>query len=158
MKKYFSMLLVCLLCIATVLPVYAEEDATDEWFEMIEEDFEVSTDDSELIQPYTAYLVDVGTSIQKLSSNKVGIYVNVYCSESVKTITTTFYLQKVYNGVWKNVSSGVVSASNTNRLSRGATVSGLTSGKYRAKTVTKVTDKYGYSETMTVYTGAVTIS
>lgn len=157
MKKYFSILLVCLLCITTVLPVYAEENTTDEWFEMVEEDFEVSMDGSEIVQPYTAYLIDVVTIIQKLSSNKVGIHAEVYCSESVKTITTTFYLQKLYDGVWKNVSSGVVSASNTNRLSKSATISGVTSGKYRAKTVTKVTDKYGYSETMTGYSGSITI-
>lgn len=157
MKRYISMLLVCLLCITTVLPVYAEEDMADEWFEMVEEDFEMSIDNSQIIQPYTLYLVNVITYIQNLGSNKVGIHADVYCSESVKTITTTFYLQKLYDGVWKNVSSGVVSASNTNRLSRSATVSGVTSGKYRAKTVTKVTDKYGYSEMMTGYSGSITI-
>lgn len=157
MKKYFSMLLVCLLCITTVLPVYAEDGPTDEWFEMVEEDFEVAIDGSEIAQPYTLYLVNVATYIQKLASNKIGIHADVYCSESVKTITTTFYLQKLYDGVWKTVSSGVVSASNTNRLSRSATISGVTSGRYRAKTVTKVTDKYGYSETMTGYSGSITI-
>lgn len=157
MKKYFSMLLACLLCIMTVLPVYAEENVADEWFEMVEEDFEINIDESEIAQPYTLYLIDVDTIIQKLSSNKIGIRADVYCSESVKTITTTFYLQKLYDNVWKNVSSGVVSASNTNHLSRSATVSGVTSGRYRAKTVTKVTDKYGYSETMTGYSGSITI-
>lgn len=157
MKKYFSILLVCLLCVTTVLPVYAEQDAVDEWFEMVEEDFEIPIDDSSIIQPYTLYLVDVVTYIQKLSSNKVGLHAEVYCSESVKTITTTFYLQKKYSGVWKDVSSGSVSASNSNRLSRSVTVSGVTSGTYRAKTVTKVTDKYGYSEMMTGYSGSITI-
>ena len=157
MKKYISILLTCLLCIATVFPVYAEENTADEWFEMIEEEFEVSIDDSEIVQPYTLYLIDVATYIQKLSSSKVGLHAEVYCSESVKTITTTFYLQKNYSGVWKDVSSGSVSASSTNRLSRSVTVTGVTSGKYRAKTVTMVTDKYGYSEMMTGYSGSITI-
>lgn len=157
MKKYFSMLLVCLLCITTVLPVYATEDTGNEWFEMTEEEFEISADDSEIVQPYSLYLVNVLTYIQKLSSNKIGIHAEIYCSESVKTISTTFYLQKNYNGVWKDVSSGTVSVSNTNRSSKSATVSGLTSGTYRAKAVARVTDKYGYSEMMTGYSGSIVI-
>lgn len=139
--------------------VYAtDETNSDEWYEMVEEDFELSLDnESQQIVPYTLYLAGVNTYITKLSSSKIGMYVEVQCAQSVSSISTTFYLQKNYSGTWKNVASGTVSSSNASYMSKSVSVSGVSSGTYRAKTVTCVTDKYGYSESVTGYSGSMSL-
>lgn len=157
MKKYLSLLLSCLLFIVTIIPVNAEEIEQNEWFEMKEEDFDLNISEEDFIQPYTLYLVDGAAYIADLGSKKVGMHVEVYCSEPVKTISTTFYLQKKYSGTWNNVSSGTVSVSNSTRMSKSVSVSGVTSGTYRAKAIIRVTDAYGYSESITRYSGNLVI-
>ena len=57
-----------------------------------------------------------------------------------------------------NVASGTPSSvTNVNRTNRQVTVSGISSGTYRAKSVTRVTDQYGYAESITGYSGYITI-
>lgn len=157
MKKYFGVLLSIIL-LALSIPVYAEEN-TEESYPMVfeQEGSEIDNlfDDEELpIMSRSKYIYTVQTSAKYLGSNKVAIHVNVYCNSVVKSITTIFYLQKYSNGTWSNVSSGTISVSNSNTLSKTGTVTGIPSGTYRAKSVTKVTDSYGYSETMSSYSGA----
>lgn len=159
MRKYLSILICCILFLMSTEAVYADEEPNaDEWYEMVEEDFILSADEENAqIMPYTLYLAGVNTYIKKLSSSKIGMYVEVQCAQSVSSISTTFYLQKNYSGTWKNVSSGTVSASNASYMSKSVSVSGVTSGTYRAKTVTRVTDRYGYSESVTGYSGSMSI-
>lgn len=161
MKKYFSLLLACILILSLSVHVYADEiENTDgEWYEMIfeEDDSNTSSVEESTIMPRTKYIMTVQTIIQKRSSSQVAIRAEVYCNQSVKSIVTIFSLQKLSNGSWKTVSSGTTSVSNTARLSKSATVSGVSSGTYRAKTSTKVTDANGYSETLTGYSGSITI-
>lgn len=78
---------------------------------------------------------------------------------SAVKITAEQYLQKqgflwiwsTYDGTeWtKTVNANTISMSNSK--------SGLTSGKYRLKTVFTLTDKYGKSETITVYSDEKTV-
>lgn len=82
----------------------------------------------------------------------------VYSNDVVK-ITAKQYLQKqgilwiwsTYDGAeWtETVDSGIISLSNTK--------SGLTSGKYRLKTVFTLTDRNGKTETIKVYSEVVTV-
>lgn len=160
MKKYFSLLLVCIMLITMSVPAYADEteDISDEWYEMVfREDEIISSEIGDTITPLTQYIMTVQTTIRNMGSGKVGILCDVYCNQSVKSIVTIFSLQKLSNGSWKTVSSGTTSVSNTARLSKSAIVSGVSSGTYRAKTVTKVTDSTGHSETLTGYSGSITI-
>lgn len=157
MKKYFCVLLSIML-LALSIPVYAEEN-TEESYPMI---FEVEgseidslfEDEEPQVMPRSKYISGVQTQAKYLGSNQVAIHVNVYCSAVVKSITTIFYLQKYTSSGWVNVSSGTISVSNSNKLSKTGTVSGVPSGTYRAKSSTKVTDSYGHSETLVGYSGA----
>lgn len=155
LKRFFITFIITILSLAQISTVYAEEN--NEWYEMVEEDFEV-IDDLPDILPYTMYIMNVQTALAKLESNKLGLRADVWCVSTVKTIKVTFYLQKLSGSTWKNVSSGVASASNVSATTKQMTVSGLTSGKYRAKTVTMVMDNNGYAETVTGYSGSLTIS
>ena len=156
-KRYLVFLIACVLFLYA-FPVYAEENSTEEWYEMIEEEFELEEENIGDISPYTVYIVDVQTSLAKLSSSKLGLRADVYCDSTVQSIVVTFYLQKYNGSSWVNVSSGTASAAtNVSSTAKQATVSGLSSGTYRAKTVTRVTDKYGYAETVTGYSGSLTI-
>lgn len=157
-KRYVAIIMVCVMFILQAFPVYAEENSTDEWYEMVEENFEPTEDFAEGIMPYTLYIMDVQTSLAKLSSSKLGLRADVYCTTTVQSITVTFYLQKYNGSTWVNVSSGTPSpATNVSSTAKQATVSGLSSGTYRAKSITRVVDKYGYAETVTGYSGSLTI-
>lgn len=157
MKKFIGILLAFVI-LSISIPVYAD-DTADENYPMVfeEEGSEIDglfTDQEQVIMPRSKYISTVVTSAKYLGSNQVAIHVDVYCNSVVKSITTNFYLQKFTGSGWVSVSSGTTSVSNSNKLSKTGTVSGVPSGSYRAKSVTKVTDKYGYSETQTGYSGA----
>lgn len=157
-KKYISLILVGMLLMLQIIPVYAEEDSENEWYEMVEEEYEVVDDDiDDAIVPYTQYIVNVLTSIAKISSSKIGLRADVYCASTVQSATIVFYLQKKSGSSWVNVSSGTASATNFSSTAKQMTVSGVSSGTYRAKTVTTVRDKYGYSESVTCYSGSISI-
>ena len=160
MKKYLSILLTVML-LALSIPVYAEKNEENSYPMIFEEEgSEIDNlfiDETPQVMPRSQYIMTVQTQAKYLGSNKVAIHVNVYCNSVVSKITTIFYLQKYTGSGWVNVSSGTTSVSNSNTLSKTGTVSGVPSGTYRAKSVTKVTDKYGYSETQTGYSGAFSI-
>ena len=155
-SRKIAYLLVCILLSVQILPVcvYGEET---EWYEMVEEDFESTEISDSDIQLYMLYIMDVITSITKISSTKVGIRADVPCSATMKTITVTIYLQKSTGSSWVNVASQTLSSSNVSSTTKKVTVSGLSSGAYRGKVAAKVTDKYGYAETLTGYSGALTL-
>lgn len=157
-KRIIALVSLCALLFAQVFSVHAEEVST-EWYEMVEEDFEtVENNLDDLVMPYTQYIMNVQTSIAKLSSSKVGLRADVYCASTVQSISVTFYLQKKSGSTWVNVSSGTSSAStNVASAAKQATVSGVSSGTYRAKSVTTVRDKNGYSESVTCYSGSISI-
>ncbi len=157
-KKYIVIILSCMLFLLQIVPVYAEENNNIEWYEMIEEEYETVGNVDDAITPYTQYILNVVTSMTKLSSSKLGLRADVYCVSTVQSITVTFYLQKYTGSSWKTVSSGTASAAtNVSSTAKQMTVSGLSSGTYRAKTETLVRDKYGYAETVTGYSGSLTI-
>lgn len=157
-KKYISLILVGMLLLLQIIPVYAEEDSENEWYEMVEEEYEVVDDDiDDAIVPYTQYIVNVLTSIAKISSSKIGLRADVYCASTVQSATIVFYLQKKSGSSWVNVSSGTASATNFSSTAKQMTVSGVSSGTYRAKTVTTVRDSKGYSESVTCYSGSISI-
>lgn len=157
MRKIMGMLMTALMVMTVALPVQAEEIQQTEHFEMVEEVVEDSIQDEVLVQPYTKYLGNVHTTIKKASATQILLRADVYCSETVSKIETIFYLQKNYSGTWKTVSTGSASTTNASSMSKGMSVSGVSSGTYRAKTVTRVTDKYGYSESLTGYSSSITI-
>ena len=159
-KKSILLILTCALFLVQVFPVYAENNNdVEEWYEMVEEEIEVIQDNTNnMVMPYTLYIVNVQTSLAKLSSSKLGLRADVYCASKVQSITVTFYLQKKSGSTWVNVASGTPSsATNVSSTAKQVTVSGVSSGTYRAKSITRVIDQYGYAETVTGYSGYMTI-
>lgn len=156
MKRKVSILLSFILMFMLAVPTAAEETDT-EWYELVEEDFELTEDTATSVMPRTLYLMNVYTYITKISSGKVGMRADVHCAESVAKIETTLTLQKLVNGSWTNVASGVVSTTDNYKMSKSVTASPISAGTYRARSVTKVTAYSGYSESLTVYTGSITM-
>ena len=160
MKKLISIMLTLALLITMSVPVHAEE--CTEWYQMVFEEEGSEIDqlfDSETpqIMPRSKYIMGVQTTAKYLGSNQVAIRVDAYCNSTMKSITSIFYLQKYVNGTWYNVSSGTISVSSSNKLSKTGTLSQVASGTYRAKSVTKVTDYNGYSESINGYSGSFSI-
>lgn len=163
-KRFIAIVMTVIMLIMQTLPIYAEDGngtykgPQNEWYELIEEDFEFEGIDNPDISPYTVYLVNVATSIAKISSNKVGMRADVYCSSKVKTISIVFNLQKLSGSTWTTVGSATVSASNVSSTYKSVTASNVAAGTYRTKATVKVTDSSGYSETLTGYSGSISMS
>lgn len=158
-----AIVITVVLLIMQTFTIYANDGqeidiaSQNEWYELIEEDFETDVIGSTDVTPYTAYLVNVATSIAKISSTKVGMRADVYCSSTVKTITIVFSLQKLSGSTWKTVGTSTVSASNVNSTHKSVTASNVAAGTYRAKASVMVTDNYGYSETLNGYSGSINL-
>lgn len=159
MKKKLSILLTLILIFALTVPVAAEESRENdaEWYDLVEEDFELTEDTAGSVMPRTMYIGNVHTYITKISSGKVGMRADVYCSGTVAKIQTTLTLQKLIGNTWTNVGSGVVSTTDDYQMSKSVTASNVSAGTYRARAVTKVTAYSGYTESVTVYTGRITM-
>ncbi|MGN0250859.1 MAG: hypothetical protein ACI4EH_05805 [Oliverpabstia sp.] len=156
-KRCIVIFMVCIMSMAQALPIYAYDESI-EWYEMVEENFEVVSEDSIEIEPYSLYIMDVMTTTKKLSSSKLGLRADIYCSAKMKSIDVTFYLQKSSGSSWVTISSGSAStATDVYSTVKQMTVSGLSSGTYRTKAVAFVRDYSGFGETFTGYSGSLTI-
>ena len=154
-KRIVALILAMMLLFAQVVSVSAEETNTTEWYELVEEDFEMVTEPDASASPYMLYLMNVITTIIKLDSNKVGMRAEVHCAAVMSKITIVFYLQKLSGTSWHNVGSTTVYAYNTSSTAKSVTASNLSSGTYRTKAAVKVTAPNGISETATGYSGGV---
>ena len=156
-KKILAFILVMMMLFVQVVSVSAEETVTDEWYELVEEDFEMVTEPDPIVSPYALYLMNVITSIAKLSSTKVGMRAEVLCSAVMSKITIVFYLQKLSGTSWHNVGSTTVYAYNTSSTAKSVTASNLSSGTYRTKACVMVTASNGYAETLNGYSGSINL-
>lgn len=154
-KRILAFTLAMVMLCMQAVSVCAEETGIDEWYELVEEDFEMVTEPDQTVSPYALYLMNVITSNTKLSSNKMGMRAEVHCAAVMSKITITFYLQKLSGTSWNNVGSTVVYAYNTSSTAKKVTVSNLSSGTYRAKACVMVTAPNGISETLTGYSGSL---
>lgn len=158
MKKSILVLLMCAILCMSGVSVYAEEEKQGQ-YQLIEENFDVGVMEKgiEDITPYTKYLIDIQTTIARLDAGKVGIRAHVYCSQKVKSVNIKFYLQKKSGSSWTTVATGSASASDVTDVAKSVSTTGVPSGTYRGKVTAMVTDKYGYSETMTGYSGSISM-
>ncbi len=159
MKKYIALVLSCILLVFQCSLVFAEETEQTEQYEMIEmenDDIFTTTSASE-VSPYLLYIANIYTSITKISSNQIGIRAEVVCSETVKSITVTSILQKWNGSQWVGVASKTATVSNAAQAVKSYTITGVSSGKYRMKAVASVTGNSGYSESLTGYSGNITL-
>lgn len=156
MKKNIMLFLMCIIICTSTVNAYAGESDLEN-YQLIEEDFEMACEDKPIITPYTKYLINVQTTIARLEPGKVGIRAHVYCTTTMSNIDITFYLQKKSGSSWATVGTGRATASNVSDVGKSVSTTAVSSGTYRGKAVAKVTDKYGYVESMTSYSGSITI-
>lgn len=134
MKKVFSMLAILLLCFS--LPVKASANTVS---------FAVA-------QPYYEKANDA-RSVLSISGTTAACESYIMGNPDVVEITATQYLQKQgFLWIWSTYDNTTWTKTvNSNSLVMSNTKTGLSSGKYRLKTVFTLTDKQGKSETITVY-------
>lgn len=156
MKKRVLLFTICVMLCLSGINVYAGENG-QEAMQLAEEEFDTSGESDWSIAPYSKYLVNIQTTIARLDAGKVGIRAHVYCSQKVKSVNIKFYLQKKSGSSWTTVATGSASASDVTDVAKSVSTTGVPSGTYRGKVTAMVTDKYGYSETMTGYSGSISI-
>lgn len=159
MKRKF----ICIMCLVMSLIlqsvlVSAEEK---EWYELkednhLEENFR-NLDDSTTISPNTLYIAGATISLKKMSTTKISMRSEVFCSETMKKIETTFKLQKKSGNSWVTVGTGTVSESDSTALYKSMSAYNVASGTYRCIASSKATSYSGYSETVSVTSGNVTM-
>ncbi|MCI5511373.1 MAG: hypothetical protein MR436_13330 [Eubacterium sp.] len=158
-RKIVALILAMVMLFVQAVSVYAEESETTEWYELVEEDFEMDTESIQPVSPYSLYLMNVISSIVKLDSNKVGMRAEVHCAAVMSKITITFKLQKLSGTSWNTVGSTVVYAYNTSSTAKSVTASNLSKGTYRTKASVMVTaSNSSYSETLTCYSGSINLT
>lgn len=157
-KKILAFALAMMLLFVQSVSVLASENSTNEWYELVEEDFEMFTEPEQSISPYSLYIMNVITSIVKLDSNKVGMRADVLCADVMTKITIVFYLQKLSGTSWNTVGSTTVYAYNTSSTVKSITASNLSKGTYRTKVSVMVTASNGYGETLAGYSGSINLS
>lgn len=156
MKKYIFMLLMGMYMMLSCISVYAEENDDTEWFQMVEGENDIV--ENEIVNPYHLYLNNVLTFISYPGNYDLRLRAEVYCGDTMAEIKTIFFLQKKYDKVWKNVSQGTVTKTNSNYMAKNMYVYDVTPGEYRCVTDTMVTDYIGYSETMDSYSGSIDVN
>ena len=154
-KKIVALILAMMMLFVQVTSVFAEETEETEWYELVEEDFEMVTEPEQSVSPYALYLMNVITSNAKLSSTKMGMRAEVQCTDIMSKITIVFYLQKLSGTSWHNVGSTTVYAYNTSHTAKSVTASNLSSGTYRTKACVMVTASNGYAESINGYSGSL---
>lgn len=158
-KKFVAFVLVMIMLCMQVVSVCAEETGATEWYELVEEDFDMVTEPEQPVTPYSLYLMNVITSIVKVDSNKVGMRAEVLCSAVMSKITVTFKLQKLSGTSWSTVGSTVVYATNTSSTVKRVTASNLSKGTYRTKASVLVTAlDSNYSESLTGYSASINLT
>lgn len=156
MKKYIALVLSCVLMVFQCSMVFAGEPEQYEMVEMENDDMFTTSFEGE-VTPYLLYIANIYTSVLKVSSTQVGIRAETVCSETVRSITVTYTLQKWTGSKWADVASKTATAYNVAQTVKSYTISGLASGRYRTKASALVTGNTGYSETLTGYSGSITI-
>ncbi len=160
MKKYKIILpiilLISLFCGQTLTVFGAEQ----EWYSLTEVDDSLEPDtilDEEEITPYSRYILGATVLLRNPSSGVLQMRSEVYCTETMSKITTTFTLQKKSGSSWVNVGKGTVSVSNDNSMYESMRATGASSGTYRCIADTQVVSKSGYAETVSITSSSLKI-
>lgn len=161
MRKYKMILpiilLITLLCGQTLTVFGAEQ----EWYSLTEVEDNLESDtivlDEEEITPYSRYILGASVLLRNPSSGVLQMRSEVYCTETMSKITTTFTLQKKSGSSWINVGKGTVSVSNDNSMYKSMKATGASSGTYRCVANTQVVSKSGYAETISVTSSSLEI-
>lgn len=155
-KISFLILFLTMFLFGGTLNVWGAEK---EWYELHEiddgsEERLISQEDIE-IMPYNRYILGAQAIMKRPSTSVLWMRSEVYCTEIMSKITTTFTLQKKSGSSWVDVGQGSVSVSNDNSMYKSMEVTGASSGTYRCIANTRVVSKSGYAETFTTTSNTV---
>lgn len=157
MKKYIAILMSCIMLLSQGVMTFAANESAQH-YEMVEnvaDDMPIG--DGVDVMPLTLYLANVYTSIVKVSSTQVSIRAQAVCAETVKSLNVIYILQKWNGSKWVDVVSRSVTEYGVNGAHKSYTISGLGSGQYRCKASAMATGYSGYSETLTGYSGSISL-
>lgn len=155
-KAILGLLLVLILTFGGTLSVWGADTEWYELYEIEDNSTESLISKDELgITPYSRYILGAQAIMQRPSSSVLWMRSEVYCTETMSKITTTFTLQKKSGSSWVKVGQGTVSVSNDNSMYKSMEATGASSGTYRCVADTRVTSKSGYSETFSTISNTV---
>lgn len=157
MKKLVALFMTCVMLLSMTLSVQAGVIENDEWYELVEEEVEITEDGTVEPVPYGQYLINIHTSLANMGSGKLGIRADVFCASKVAEIQIIFHLQKKSGSTWNEVGKNTLYAYNVSSTAKTVAASGCTSGTYRAYVEVKVSDSYGYAESLRCFTDSLTI-
>lgn len=154
-KLLFSIIMVMLLFCQTI-NVWGEET---EWYDLQEITIGTETgailEKSAEITPYSRYIMGAKVIIKRPSTDVIMVRSEVYCTEVMSKIATTFTIQKKSGSSWINVAQGTVSTTNDNSMYKSMEATGVSSGTYRCVANTRVTSTAGYTESVSLTSGEV---
>lgn len=158
-KRIFSAIVLSIvLLIGQIIPVMGAEA---EWYELheipVEEGEQAEKTVLDEAVPYTRYIMGTTVTLLQGDSKELLMRSEVFCTDTMSTITTSFTLQKKSGSKWITVGTGSVSVNNSDHMYKGMSASGVSSGTYRCVADTRVTNSTGYSETVSVTSGQVSI-
>ncbi len=159
MKKYFALLLSCIILLSQGMVTFAEENNLNEnykWVDVTETEWIENNNDTE-ISPCLLYIANVITSIVKVDSSTVSIQAETVCVEKMKSITVTYTLQKWNGSKWVDAGSQTATAYDVSVARKTYRVSNVSTGRYRCKASALATGYNGYSETLTGYSGSISL-
>ena len=160
MRKFLTILLSGILILAQGVITFAADGIEDEQqYEMVENTDWLPGEMSENtdISTCTLYIADIYTSIVKVSSTQVSIYVETVCSQKVKSIKVIYILQKWNESKWVDIVSRTATAYDVSSTHKSYTISGLGTGKYRCKASAVATGYNGYAEGLAGYSGSISL-
>lgn len=130
-----------------------------EWYNLQEvvddSEIEVISEEEFSVTPYSRYVLGAKVILKRPSTDVIMMRSEVYCTETMKKISTVFTLQKKVGNSWVNVGQGTVSTSNDNSMYKSMQATGVSSGTYRCIADTQVVSKTGYTESVSVISGEI---
>ena len=130
-----------------------------EWYNLQEvvddSEIEVISEEEFSATPYSRYVLGAKVILKRPSTDVIMMRSEVYCTETMKKISTVFTLQKKVGNSWVNVGQGTVSTSNDNSMYKSMQATGVSSGTYRCIADTQVVSKTGYTESVSVISGEI---
>lgn len=150
-KLTFPIIMMIVLLLGQTLNVWGAET---EWYDLQEitdnSEIEMIFEEESSITPYSRYILGAKVIVKRPSSDVIMMRSEVYCTETMKTISTVFTLQKKVGNRWVNVGQGTVSTSNSNSMYKSMEATGVSAGTYRCVADTRITSKSGYTESVSV--------
>lgn len=154
-KILFPILLVMFL-LGQTLTVWGQET---EWYDLhevtVDSQMDTLLDRSPVITPYSRYIMGSKVIIQRPTTDVIMMRSEVYCTDTMQSISTKFTLQKKVGSSWVKVGEKTVSVSNDNSMYKSVEATGVSSGTYRCLADTQVTSKTGYKESVSLISDTV---